>query len=152
MAQLKQQIKLAATAARPYYLVAVLITALTFVLHHTKSPLLSHYHPQLFNMSPFPLLTFLIASYFVTNTAFTAAQSNGSLLMMIVASLIIAVIALITVLLPASNKASLTVIDGIVMLVHSVGVGAIGYGLFNGFKLNSLARAKRVSPKQINQE
>ena len=136
-AQLKSHIKLALTAIKAYFALACAITLAQFALHHYDSPLLKH-HPVLLDMSPLPLLSLVIIAGVVTWQSLSAIQVSSFSVMLYVSALLCAMLATIAVGLPLSRRtvgSGLTSVDWLVLAVHSVGLSACAYGLFNGYRL-----------------
>jgi len=146
MAQLKQQIRLSSTTAKPYFLIATLITLTHLILYSQHSPLL-RYHPLLFpGLSPLPLLTLLIISAVVVTQSLSAVQHASGNWMLYLSSLLLSLLAVITLLLPLTTRRveGLTTVDCVVVAVHGVGLSIATWGLYNGFRLSKISRAKRV--------
>jgi len=136
-AQLKATLKLCLTVIKPYFVLALAITLTQFLLHYYHSPLLKH-HPLPLNLSPLPLVSLLIVAGLVTWQSLTAVQSSSFTAMLHVSALLCSMLAFIAVGLPLSRHsagAELTLIDWLVLAVHSFGLAACAYGLYNGYRL-----------------
>ena len=140
-AQLKSTIKLTLNVIRPYFVAGLAITLLQAVLDYYGSPLLKH-HPLPLGMSPLPLLSLLLVTAVITWQSLTAIQVSSFTVMLHVSSLLCVMLATITVGLPLSRRSvgsGLTAIDWLVLAVHSVGLSACAYGLYNGYRLAQIS-------------
>ena len=143
-AQLKATLKLTLNVIKAYFALALVITIAQFALHHYNSPLLKH-HPLQYGMSPLPQLSLTILAALVTWQSLTAVQVSSFNVMLHVSSLLCAMLATIAVALPLSRRTTgttLTAVDWLVLGVHTVGLGACGYGLYNGYRLAATTTRK----------
>ena len=146
MAALKAQIRLSSSAARPYFLLATLLTLLHLVLHSQHSPLL-RFHPLLFpGLSPLPLLSLLIVTAVVVTQSLQAIQHSARSWMLWLSAALLSLLAVVTLLLPLSTKRAdgLTTVDWLVLGMHAVGLSIAAWGLYNGFRLHKISKTKRL--------
>ena len=140
-AQLKATLKLCLAVIRPYFAVALLVTLAQFALHYYHSPLLK-LHPLPLGLSPLPLASLLAVAGLLTWQSLTAIQTSSFTAMLHVSALLCTMLAVIAVGLPISRRtagADLTGVDWLVLAVHSVGLSACAYGLYNGYKLAQIS-------------
>lgn len=136
-AQIKATLKLCLAVIRPYFALALLATLAQFVLAHYNSPLLKH-HPPPLGLSPLPLLCLLVLTAIVTWQSLTAIQVSSFNVILHVATLLCTLTAAIAIGLPLTARTGgggLTAIGWLVLAVHTVGMAACAYGLYNGYRL-----------------
>ena len=146
MAALKAQIRLSSSTARPYFLVATLVTLLHLVLYSQHSPLL-RFHPLLFpGLSPLPLLSLLIISAVVVTHSLQAVQHSARSWLLWLSAALLSLLAVVTLLLPLTTKRAdgLTTVDWLVVGMHAVGLSVAAWGLYNAFRLNRISKTKRL--------